>query len=54
MVLITKEIIKNEGYIAFFKGLNARLYISCAYSMIFMPIYEHFKSRYGVDISENY
>ncbi|EAR83138.1 carrier protein (macronuclear) [Tetrahymena thermophila SB210] len=50
---ITKDLIKNEGYIAFFKGLTPRLLISCANSVLFLPVYEHFKSLYGIDISEN-
>lgn len=28
--------------------------ISCANSVLFLPVYEHFKSLYGIDISENW
>jgi len=50
---IAKDLVRNEGYVAFFKGLTARLMISCAYSVLYIPVYEHFKALYGVDISED-
>ncbi|EAR83230.2 carrier protein (macronuclear) [Tetrahymena thermophila SB210] len=50
---LIKGVVKNEGYIGFFKGITPRLFISCGNSILFMPIYEHFKNLYGVDLSSN-
>lgn len=47
---IAKEIIKNEGYTGFLKGITPRIVISCAYSLLILPIYEYCKSQYGLPI----
>ncbi|EGR31852.1 mitochondrial carrier protein, putative [Ichthyophthirius multifiliis] len=51
--IIVQDLIKNEGYLAFFKGLSSRITIQSSHVVIWMPIYDHFKGIYGADIYEN-
>ena len=50
MVRLFKELIKNEGIKAFYKGFGSRTMVGVSYSIIWLPVYEYFKSRYGVKI----
>ncbi len=50
---IVRDLVKHEGYLGFFKGLSSRIAISSSHAVIWMPVYDHFKGIYGVDIYEN-
>jgi len=47
---IAKDLIKNEGKKGFFKGTGAKVIGNGTLAMVWLPIYDYFKSRYGVDL----
>lgn len=47
---IARDIVKNEGYMGYLKGITPRLAIACANSLLILPIYEFCKARYGLPI----
>lgn len=47
---IASDLIKNEGKMAFFKGTGAKVIGNASVSMLWLPVYDYFKSRYGVDL----
>lgn len=44
------DLLKDEGWGGFFKGLNARMIYCCAYGVLWMPIYDYFKGSYGANL----
>lgn len=38
---------KTEGPSAFLKGLGARMFYMCGYNILWLPIYDYFKGKYG-------
>ncbi|KRX08185.1 Mitochondrial carrier domain [Pseudocohnilembus persalinus] len=47
---IVKDLLKDEGWKGFLKGLNARMIYCCAYGVLWMPIYDYFKGSYGANL----
>ena len=49
---IALELIKNEGKKGFFKGTGAKVIGNASVAMVWLPVYDYFKSRYGVDLHD--
>ena len=49
---ILKELLKNEGIIALYKGFTSKLFMSLSHSLFYMPVYEYFRVKYGVLLNE--
>lgn len=47
---LARELIVNEGFRGFFKGLTGRLIYGLSHSLLYMPIFEHFRGNYGVKL----
>ncbi len=47
---IFKDLLKHEGKKGFFKGTGAKVIGNGTISMVWLPIYDYFKSKYGVDL----
>lgn len=45
---LIKDLIKNEGMKGFMKGTGAKVLGNVAIAMIWLPIYDYFKTKYGV------
>ena len=45
---IVRDVLKNEGPSAFFKGLGAKIVFSGMYSIFYLPIYDYFRQIYGL------
>ena len=51
-VQIVKEIVKNEGLKAFFKGLGAKILGNVSLGVVWLPLYDYFKGIYGMEVFE--
>lgn len=49
-IKLLKELIKNEGYTGFAKGLGTKAVANVSLSIVWLPLYDHFKGKYGVDL----
>jgi len=49
---IVRELLKNEGIWALYKGFSSKLFMSLSHSLFYMPVYEYFRVRYGVMLVE--
>ena len=49
-IKLLKELIKNEGYTGFAKGLGTKAIANVSLSIVWLPLYDHFKGKYGVDL----
>lgn len=51
-IKIAKDLIRNEGKKGFLKGVGAKVIGNATVSMVWLPIYDYFKSKYGVDLHD--
>lgn len=49
-IKLLKDLIKNEGYTGFAKGLSTKAVANISLSIVWLPLYDHFKGKYGVDL----
>lgn len=47
---IVRELVKNEGIKAFFKGLGAKILGNVSLGVVWLPLYDYFKGIYGVEV----
>jgi hypothetical protein len=50
---IVGDLLKNEGWSAFYKGLTPRLLNSSVYGLLWLPIYEIYKAKYGISMHDD-
>lgn len=49
---IVKNLMKNEGVKGVMKGVGPKMFGNIFYALFFFPVYEHFKTQYGIAIHE--
>lgn len=49
-IKVVKDLIKHEGFKGFAKGLGAKLVGNVSLGVIWLPLYDYFKSIYGVEL----
>lgn len=47
---VIKDLIKNEGFKGFAKGLGAKIVGNASLGVIWLPLYDYFKSLYGIEV----
>lgn len=40
---IVQDLVKEEGFKGFFKGITARMLYACGFSLLWMPVYDYYK-----------
>lgn len=52
IMTLVKDLLKHEGKKGFWKGTGAKVIGNTTVAMVWLPIYDYFKSKYGVDLHD--
>ncbi|CAK93417.1 unnamed protein product (macronuclear) [Paramecium tetraurelia] len=50
--VLVQEAWRQEGKKAFLKGLGTRVFQCSIFSIFYFPVYDHFKSKYGITLAD--